>query len=248
MKILILGKSPRDRCLAFLCQERGHTLPEQGPWDVAVLPLPKSAITDEISDKLPDGQRIVCGLTDPAFDALAEKRRWKLLRVLQDERYTQENAVLTAEGAVHAAMSQSDRALAGQQALVLGYGRIGIALTKMLRGLGVQVTVAARRSESRREAGPNSIPMEAIPSILPQTTLVFSSVPSPLLTEKELQLLPPAARLLELASPPYGIDLDAAKRLHLNCSLESGLPGRYCPRSAAETLLRYIEREDEHHE
>ena len=248
MRILIIGKEPRDVYLSALCREKGHALPTRGPWDLAVLPLPRSEMPEELADALPAGQKIVCGLTSPELEALAEQHRWKLLRVLQDEQYTQENAVLTAEGAVHAAMSKTDRALAGQQCLVLGYGRIGQALTRMLRGLGVRVTVAARRPESRVAAGPDSIPLESVPDWLPRISLLFNTVPAPLLTEKELSLLPPAAQLFELASPPYGIDLAAAKRLCLAAYLESGLPGRYCPQSAAKTLLNYLEREVEHHE
>ena len=248
MKILIVGKEPRDVCLAALCREWGHALPERGPWDVIVLPLPRSEISKALADQLPAGQTIVCGITGPAFDTLAEKRRWKLLRILKDERYTMENAVLTAEGAVHAAMSQTDRALTGQNCLVLGYGRIGKALTEMLRGLGVRVTVAARRPESRAAAGPGSVSLDELPAVLHQITLLFNTVPSQILTENELRQLPKSAQLFELASPPYGIDLEAANRLHLSAHLESGLPGRYCPQSAAETLLNYLEREVEHHE
>ncbi len=248
MRILIVGRDPRDVYLAVLCRERGHQLPEHGPWDAVVLPLPLSSMPEALEEELPAGQKIVCGVTRPDFDALAGKRRWKLLRVLKDDTYTQKNAVLTAEGAVHAAMSKTDRALTGQSCLVLGYGRIGKALTGMLRGLGVQVTVAARRKESRDAAGENSIPFADLPAHLPHTTLLFNTVPSPVVTEQELLLLPPDARLFELASPPYGIDLSAADRLCLNASLESGLPGRYCPQSAAETLLAYLEREDENHE
>ena len=118
----------------------------------------------------------------------------------------------------------------------------------MLRGLGVRVTVAARRKESRDAAGPDSVSLDQLPDLLPQVTLVFNTVPSPLLTEPELRLLPRTACLFELASAPYGIDRSAAHRLGLSAYLESGLPGRYCPQSAAETLLDYLEREDEKNE
>ncbi len=248
MKLLIVGSAPRDLCLAALCRERGYTLPDHGPWDAVVLSLPRSDLPEAWTDRLPAGQKIVCGITGPGFDSLAMKRRWQLLRVLRDERCARENAVLTAEGAIHAAMSQTDLALAGQSCLVMGYGRIGKALTGMLRGLGVHVTVAARRRESREAAGPGSVSTEELARVLPQTALLFNTVPFPLLTEKELRLLPAGAQLYELASPPYGIDLDAARLLNLSIHVESGLPGRYCPRSAAETLLDYLEREVAHHE
>ena len=246
MRILICGNGDRERYLAALCPGRGHSTPDHGPWDMAVLPLPKSCLPEETADQLPRGQKIVCGMTDAAFDKLAEKRGWRLLRVLQDEAYTQENAKLTAEGALFTAMARMNRALRGAQCLVIGYGRIGKALTSLLRAMGAMVTVAARREESRREAGENSVPIPYIPNILPRMDVIFNTVPAPMLGEKELRNVKPSCVLIELASAPYGIDRDAVEALGLKAYLESGLPGRYCPLSAAETLLNYIEREGQY--
>ena len=53
---------------------------------------------------------------------------------------------------------------------------------------------------------------------------------------------------MELSSAPYGIDRQAAERLGLLYRLESGIPGRYCPESAAQTLFRFLKREGLIHE
>ena len=243
MRILICGNGYRERYLAELCLRRGHSMPDHGPWDMAALPMPRSYLSEDVADQLPRGQKIVCGLTDTAFDKLAERRGWKLLRVLSDEAYTQENAKLTAEGALFAAATIMDRALRGSNCLVIGYGRIGKALTGLLRGLGAEVTVAARREESRREAGENSVSIQEIPAVLPRMDVIFNTVPAPVLGEEELRRVRPHCVLIDLASAPYGIDRNAAEALGLKAILESGLPGRYCPLSAAETLLNYMERE-----
>jgi dipicolinate synthase subunit A len=241
MRVLICGNGTREKCLAELCQSRGHLLPDHGPWDVAVLPLPKSYLPEDRTDQLPRGQKIVCGMTAADFDRLAEKRGWNLLRVLKDEAYTLENAALTAEGALFTAVARMNRALRGSQCLVIGYGRIGKALTGLLRAMGAKVTVAARREESRREAGENSLSIEEMPQALPRMDVIFNTVPAPVLEEKELRRVKPQCVMIDLASAPYGIDRDAAEALGLRAFLESGLPGRYCPVSAAETLLSYME-------
>ena len=246
MRILICGQGEREKQLAALCPSHGHTMPSHGPWDVAVLPLPRSSVTEEQADQLPRGQNIVCGLTDEAFDKLAERRGWRLYRVLRDEAYTRENAALTAEGAIFVAVAHMRKALWSANCLVIGYGRIGKELTRLLRGLGASVTVAARREESRREAGENSVSLSGMPRVLPDMDAVFNTVPAPVLEKEELQFVRKACVLIELASPPYGIDLDEAWDIGLNAFLESGLPGRYCPESAAEALLSYIEREVRH--
>ena len=48
--------------------------------------------------------------------------------------------------------------------------------------------------------------------------------------------------MIDLASPPYGVDLRAAWRMGLRAWREPGLPGRHCPESAAEALLHAMER------
>ena len=243
MRVLLTGQGEREKHLFALCESAGHTMPGHGPWDLAVLPLPRSEISEEIAGQLPRGQKIVCGMTDEAFDRMARRRGWRLIRALEDESFTQENAELTAEGAVCAAMREKQDALCRCACLVIGYGRIGKALTRMLRGLGAQVTVAARRKESREEAGAPGIPIEDIPRVLPQTDVVFSTVPARILGMNELRSASKNTLLVELASAPYGIDPEAAKALHLPYLLESGVPGRYCPRSAARALMNLMERE-----
>ena len=246
MRILICGESERDKCLAALCREYGHMTPEHGPWDLAVLPLPRSHVPEDLADQFPKGQKIVCGITDAGFDRLAQKRGWKLCRVLTDEAYTRENAALTAEGALFCAAARMNRALKDARCLVIGYGRIGKALTGLLRGMGAEVTVAARREESRKEAGETSVSISSMPSVLPRMDAIFNTVPAPVVGEKELRFVKPDCVMIDLASAPYGIDRDAADALGLKASQESGLPGRYCPLSAAKALLDYMERVGQH--
>ena len=242
MRLLIQGESGRDAALRRLSPCRGHSLPSHGPWDAVILPLPHSTISEETADLLPRGQIVVCGHTDAAFDCLAAQRGWRLIRILEDPEFIEKNAKLTAEGAVHAAMGAVSCALQDSECLVVGFGRIGKALTKILRGMGVAVTVAARRPESRAEAGENSVAMTGISRLLPRCRIVFNTVPATVLSSAQLSLLPSGSVYIELASPPYGIAPEEAKNSGVCYLLESGLPGRYCPESAAETLLSCIER------
>ena len=47
----------------------------------------------------------------------------------------------------------------------------------------------------------------------------------------------PDALLLELASPPYGEDLAAARALGVRVEVEGGVPGRYAPLDAGAALF-----------
>ena len=243
MRVYVSGNSPRDAYLKCLLEREGHETPASGPWDAVFLSLPRSVLHPGEAAQLRKGQKIVCGNIESGLEKLIIENEWKTYRILNDERFARENAELTAEGALYYAARQSDSALKNSRCLVIGYGRIGRALTERLRALGACVTVAARREESRREAGENSVGTDEIKGVLPEMDFVFSTAPAPLLMEDGLRAARKSALLMELASPPYGIDLAAARALGLRVSLESGVPGRYCPRSAAQLILDYAKRE-----
>ena len=65
------------------------------------------------------------------------------------------------------------------------------------------------------------------------------------LDEAALAAVDAGAELIDLASPPYGFDVDAARALGLNAWREPGLPGRYCPLSAARVLYGAVIRWEE---
>lgn len=170
--------------------------------------------------------------------------RFRVIDLSKDEALAQENAVLTAEGAISCAMHRATFSIRRANCLVIGYGRIGFALCEMLVGMGARVSVAARRDSARRQAvqrGANAVDLEEMERILPQQQVIFSTPPSMVLGADQLRWLNPAALLIDLASPPYGVDFEAAERLGIQAWLEPSLPGWYCPSSAGIALLRAVQ-------
>ena len=166
-----------------------------------------------------------------------------------DEDLQLENAWLTAEGAISAAMRASAQALRGSRCLVIGWGRIGRALTELLVGLGAGVVVASRSEAHRNRAvqrGARAVATGDIAGALPGISLIFNTAPELVLDGERLAAADPEAMIIDLASPPYGIDLHAAWNRGLRAWREPGLPGRYCPESAARALLNAIDRRDSH--
>ena len=242
MRIWIQGNTEMDLFLKKRCAEQGMMLSSASDCDLAVFGFPYAMISEEIKEALGEKKKIVCGIMDEKLETYAAEKVWMLYRPLKDEEYLLENAKLTAEGAVFTAMNKLSIAVQEAECLVIGYGRIGKELTRLLRGLGAHVTVAARRPESREEAGNDSVPISKIQSVIKKTDLILNTVPYPILSESSLLLIKNTAFLFDLASKPYGFDMEAARRLGVHAYLESGIPGRYCPASAASALLRYIER------
>ena len=236
MVIRISGNGRKEALLRALLTQKGHTVREVQP-DVWVLPLPFSSVEKSEWGALNVGAKIVMGIADEKTEEALRERGLAIYRILEDEAYTERNTLLSAEGALCAAMEMTDGALTGANCLVIGNGRLGTALCGMLKGLGARVTVAARRKTALGEA-----PLEALESLLTGCGFVFNTVPFPVLHSAVLRNASKDTCFLELASAPYGIDREAAAALGLRYSLESGIPGRYCPAAAARNIADYLER------
>lgn len=241
MRLYLAGNGEREKWLKECALRNGHVLSDDA-FDMAVMELPFTRLSPHVLVRLGEGSRVVCGKCDADFLRAAREKKWILFPVLEDQAYILKNAALTAEGAVFAAMRESQSALMDRRCLVIGYGRIGQSLTRKLRGLGVETYVAARRKESREDAGEGSMDIAAIKDKIRDYDLIFNTVPSLILSRDELANAKKDCVIFELASAPYGVDFDAARELGLKICLESGIPGRYCPQSAAEILMQFIER------
>lgn len=258
MDYIIVGGDARFEYLARLLSERGESVGMYGrescPWgkavgretlaraEIVVTNCPPKAEIDldnVLALVAGDARVIACGPGRPDVD---DKR---LIDLWTDETLLLENARLTAEGALASAMRASSRALVGMNCMVIGWGRIGRALTELLVALGARVTVASRSDAGKNRAverGAEAVDTADIAGALPKRKLIFNTAPAMVLDGPALGYADPDAMLIDLASPPYGIDLRAAWNRGLRAWREPGLPGRYCPQSAAQALLNAMDR------
>lgn len=170
----------------------------------------------------------------------------RLKHYADDPLFAERNAEISAEAAVCEAMQRTHRMLDEQNVLVLGYGLFARAIVWRLKALGARVWVVARREKSRllaMQEGAQVVSFEQIPLIAPQMQLVMNTVPAVVLGPAELVSFPDETLLMELASPPYGIDLPAAVDLEKNVVVLPGLPSRYAPISAAKALKETVMRQ-----
>lgn len=209
-------------------------------------PLGETELMDvDIMEHIAPGSiLLLCG---PGFPG---ERRWDLqyINLWEDEKLLRENAWLTAEAAAAVAMRRIKGDMRARQCAVVGYGRIGQALTQILLNMGAQVTVVSGKEGKRddaRECGAQALPTELIASALPGRQLVFSTPPAMVLDHGTLQYAGKETIFIDLASPPYGVNLEAAHELGLQAFREPGLPGRYCPMSAARAIYNAVLRWEE---
>lgn len=153
------------------------------------------------------------------------------------------NAVLTAEGAIGLAIERSDAALHGSRCLVIGAGRIGMRLARMLQALGADVTVTARKDAdlARIRAERMGADVTGIYGLgLGQYRFLFNTVPAPVLTEEQLERVRQDCVLIELASAPGGFSREVCRMLDRRYVGGGGLPGLVSPETAGELIAAEI--------
>ncbi len=162
-----------------------------------------------------------------------------------DEELLRVNAKLTAEGALARAMARQGRALLGSTCVVTGFGRIAQALTARLTAMEAFVIVCARNEAQMRRAhamGAHPMPLGSLPSACAQADVVFNTAPARIFGEAALARLGEDALYIELASPPFGVDAELARRMGVQVALERGVPGRYAPMDAGAALFDALQR------
>jgi len=153
------------------------------------------------------------------------------------------NAIPTAEGAIQIAMEKMETTIHGSDVMVLGFGRIGKTLAKMLAGIGANVHVVARKHEDIawiQSLNMNPVYLSHIDENLSEMDLIINTVPAILLDEVKLTKIKSDCLIIDLASSPGGVDFRVAEKFGLATVWALGLPGIVAPKSAAQCMKETI--------
>ncbi|NMA94510.1 MAG: dipicolinate synthase subunit DpsA [Clostridiales bacterium] len=199
---------------------------------------------NDFADIIHPSTKVILGKADSEIKNGSQKYGFEYFDLIDDETFSILNSIPSAEGAIQRAMERTDITIHGSKVLVLGYGRLGKTLSRMLSGIGANVTVAARKSEDLawvRERGHKGIFLDKLDDILYKQDIVFNTIPALILDSTKLAMLSPESIIIDLASYPGGVDFDEAKRLGLRADLDLSLPGLVAPKAAGEIICVSIE-------
>lgn len=178
----------------------------------------------------------------------AEKKGVFYRDFLQMEEVETENALTTAEGAVAEAIGLSLNNIHSGKCMVLGYGKCGKAIARLLKAWGIDTTIAARSGTALAQAGEEgygTVLLKDMSDVIPGMLFIFNTIPAMVLKEKEIGVLKEDAVIVDIASAPGGTDFAACERAGIKAVLSLGIPGRYSPKTSAEILLRAVLKERE---
>lgn len=225
--------------------------------DVVIGPLPftddnvllnapfytKEIIIDEVLNLLSAKQIFTAGKIPIKIQEKAKLLDLKTIDYFNREEMQALNAIPTAEGAIQLAMEEMRTTIHGSNALVLGYGRIGKSLSRMLYGIGANLFVEARSYSDLawiKNFGYKPVHIKELEHYLPKMDVVFNTVPHIVLDEALLSKLNKKALIIELASKPGGVDLESCKEQAIKLISAQGLPGKVAPISAARVIKETV--------
>lgn len=206
---------------------------------------------DDLGEKLKTcGVKLVCGGKFPdSFAKFCRDNSIEVFDYYEREEFAVLNAVPTAEGAVEIALRELPITVNGAEMLVIGYGRIGKVLAKLLSALGANVTVSARKEADFAWISANGHGCAVtgeLPKLLEKKRFdaIFNTVPRAVLGKAALLHIKKDTLIVDLASKPGGIDAEATRSQALNVIWALSLPGKCAPVSAgriiADTVSGYI--------
>ena len=224
-----------------------------GRADCVILPLPVSAAPGLLNaplsrqshpltplySALSPGQLVCGGRMDEDTVEQLQARGATVRDYFAREELAVANAVPTVEGAIQIAMEELPITIHGARVLVVGYGRLGKLAAHRFDALGARVSVAARRYEQLAWAQAFGYGTEHVGQLagwLCSYDLVVNTVPARVLGEAELADLKSDCLIIDLASKPGGVDLDAASRLGRRVVWALSLPGKVAPVTAGASI------------
>lgn len=200
---------------------------------------------EKLLKTLKSGTWFFSGGIPEEFCTQAEKKGIQCVDYLKDESVAMKNTLAAAEGILAEAIIRSPRNLFGSTCLVLGYGRCGSTLASYLKGISCKVLVYEKQEKEAARAGiraDQAIKPGELAMALQEADFIFNTIPAMVLPKALLGYVRKDALILDMASPPGGVDYEACKELGLSAALLPGLPGKYAPASSAEILAEKIER------
>lgn len=248
-KICVVGSDDRSNFLRKMYVENIVDLEEA---DIVIAPIPLSRdgvringeniYVDDFIESIKNKVLFSGAFLADIEEKLANVKYYDLMKL---DSVAILNAIPTAEGAIYEAIKNSDTTLCGSNCLVMGYGRIGKILSKMLNGIGANVYCEARKEKDLafiQSMGYNKVDINELEEVLPSIDYIFNTIPVVLLDEKKLKLLKKESLIVDLASNLGGVDFEKANSLGVNVVWALSLPGKVAPKTAAKYIKDTIDK------
>ena len=178
---------------------------------------------------------IYTGTANPLLKDLCQKRKIRLVELLKEDDFVIPNAKLTAMGIIDY-LQRKNKAVSDFKIFLFGYGNIGFFLAKLLRAYGCGVSVFTKNPIEKKMVLLEGYPLKDYRQISDEE-LIINTIPEKL--EGDYRLFS-GKKILDVASSPYGFDIDQIHQLGIDYEIYSAVPSKFAPYSAAKIIERMI--------
>ena len=206
-------------------------------------PFSKIKLSLEDFVKALKGKKLIAGNILDFLKEELDKEEISYIDLIKREEFSVLNAIATAEGTIQIAMEETQRTVHGSKVLVMGFGRIGKVLAKMLDGIGAKVSCEARKDEDLawiKAYGFEPIDLPDLNNKLNEFDIIINTIPFQILNNERLDMLKKDVVLIDLASNPGGVDRKAAKEKGIKLIWALSLPGKVAPLTSADFIKEVL--------
>ncbi|MCM1544290.1 MAG: hypothetical protein NC110_03225 [Ruminococcus sp.] len=271
-KLLILGGDKRQEKLYDILMQNGYDcemfadMTAKNEFEccidaskMIILPLPITKDETNLFSKSHDGaipidyllsrlnssHRVIGGLIKPNFAAKLDEKGISYFDFYVDEGFVTYNAFLTAQGAVHLMLGNTDEYVIGKKILITGFGRVGKAVSHFMKVIGLDVYVSVRSNVQKSEAlsyGYRVLDISDIKSTVYLYDFIINTVPQVIFDENCISTIKDSCTFIELASAPFGAEKSNFDKHEKNYILAASLPGKLYPTACAKAIYKSIEK------
>lgn len=185
---------------------------------------------------------LLAGKMSQAVKAVADVFSVRWIDYFQREELEILNAIPTAEGAIGIAMEELPITIHGANVVITGFGKVAQPLALLLKAMGAEVTVCARKSAARAKARTLSLiatDFSYLNSLIEGADIVYNTVPERIINRENL-MYAKNSLIIDLASKPGGVDMEAARDLGVKVIWALGLPGKVAPVTSGNIIKETI--------
>ncbi|MCF6093178.1 dipicolinate synthase subunit DpsA [Microaerobacter geothermalis] len=202
-------------------------------------------LTEEHLSSLPKHCILYTGMASNYLADLCTKKQLPVIKLLDRDDVAIYNSIPTTEGAIMMAIQNTEITIHGCRLAVLGFGRTGMTLSRILQAMGAHVKVGTRKPEHVARAfemGFLPFHINNLADEVKDLDLLFNTVPSRIVTAQVIANLPHHSLIIDLASSPGGTDFRYAEKRGIKAILAPGLPGIVAPKTAGRIIANTITR------
>ena len=189
-------------------------------------------------EDIEDGAYVFLGRADEEAIHLANSRNITLDFYSGNEKFQAINSRLTAEGALKIILEKSVKGIFDIYALIIGFGRTGSAVARILADVGAKLDVASISSVRQAYAIAERVIAPKNFDFRPYDVII-NTVPEPIIADKDTMTIKEGTLYIDLASTP-AINLEYARYLGADASIYPALPAKVAPYSAGKAIFDYI--------